>query len=111
MRDTGKRDEALQVLKNTLARHPNNRNCITALLTFSMEIWQTADAVEIAQQLVLLELDRPEFAALAARLRRQLPEGGRRTEVSARVVMRRSDSWDHSQRCDARGKHTSTDHP
>jgi tetratricopeptide (TPR) repeat protein len=72
LHDTGKPAEAREVLKNTLSRHPYDRDALMALVSYSMEAGQFADALDAARQLVALEPGRPEFARLVEQLTKQV---------------------------------------
>ncbi len=63
--------EALDVLKNTLARHPYDRDVLTALISYEIEAAQFSTALEYAERLVELEPDNAEVAAFVERLRRR----------------------------------------
>ncbi len=71
LHDTGRAGEARDVLKNTLARHPYDREVLTALISYEMEVAQFSTALEYAERLLELEPGNSEVAAFVERLRRQ----------------------------------------
>ena len=70
LHDTGKPAEARDVLKNTLARHPFDRDTLMAFASYAMEAGQFAEALDAAQRLTELEPDRPEFVRLVQELKK-----------------------------------------
>jgi predicted CXXCH cytochrome family protein len=67
----GDRDEAMSVLKNSLATHPNDRDTLTALINFSREAGDTSSALDYAERLARIFPDDPGLARLLQGLRRQ----------------------------------------
>lgn len=71
LHDTGKPEEAREVLKNTLARHPYDRQVLFALTSYEIEAGPAATALEYAQRLLELEPSNAQIAALIAHLKQQ----------------------------------------
>jgi predicted CXXCH cytochrome family protein len=64
-------DDAMAVLKENATRHPNNRDTLLALVSYSRDAGDFASALEYAQQLDRLVPGDPSLAALVENLRRQ----------------------------------------
>jgi predicted CXXCH cytochrome family protein len=72
LHDTGKPDDAISVLKNALARHPYDRNILTALANYQIERGNFGEALKSAELLQRLEPDNPDIARLLAFIRQNL---------------------------------------
>jgi predicted CXXCH cytochrome family protein len=71
LHDTGKQTEAINVLKNALARHPYHRDILWALASYQAEIQDYASALSQAELLHELEPARPDVSQLLDALRRR----------------------------------------
>ena len=60
--------------KPSLTKHPDNRDILLALVTFSRDAGDLAAALEYAEQLVRLAPDDRELASFVEDLRSQLKE-------------------------------------
>ena len=65
-------NDAIEVLKDSLARHPNDRETLVAIITFSRDAGNAATALEYAERLARMSPDDRGIAALIESLRRQL---------------------------------------
>jgi Flp pilus assembly protein TadD len=72
----GQLDEAMATLKNNLARHPNDRDTLLALVSFSRDSGDAKSALDYAQRLVPLMPADQGLAALIDALKRQVGSGG-----------------------------------
>lgn len=70
LNSAGRRDEAIAILKEGLAKHPNDRDTLAALINFSREAGDINSAVEYAERLARGS-PSPELARLIEELRRQ----------------------------------------
>ena len=77
LNSAGRPEEAMVALKENFARHPNDRDTLTALIAFSRDIGDVNAALEYAQQLARIAPTDRGLAALIDALRRQV-ESGRR---------------------------------
>jgi Flp pilus assembly protein TadD len=68
---SGKKAEALAVLKGTLAHHPNDRDTLLALISFSRDAGDVSSALHYAEQLARSAPGDPNLDGLIAELRRQ----------------------------------------
>jgi predicted CXXCH cytochrome family protein len=64
-------NDALAVLKKSLARHPNDRDTLQALITFSRDSGDVGSALEYAERLARIPPADPNLAGLIQDLRRQ----------------------------------------
>jgi Flp pilus assembly protein TadD len=71
LHSAGSKSEALAVLKESLARHPSDRDVLRALVGFSREDADPAAALEYAQQLARIAPSDPSVARLIEDLKRQ----------------------------------------
>lgn len=71
LHDTGKQNEATEVLKNALLREPYDRDLLSALISYEMEAGNFTAALERAELLDQLEPNNPEIAQLVAHLRKR----------------------------------------
>jgi Flp pilus assembly protein TadD len=71
LNSAGRRDEAIAVLKETLAKHPNDRDTLTALINFSREAGDISGALEYAERLGGTFPDDQALNRLIQELRRQ----------------------------------------
>lgn len=68
---SGRRAEAIQVLKDNLARHPADRDTLSALVSFNREAGDVTSALEYAKQLAKAEPNNGELRSLIETLRRE----------------------------------------
>ncbi len=66
---SGHRSDAIEVLKDNLARHPEDRDTLFALIGFSRDAGDAAAALQYAEQLARLEPTNAELKALIETLR------------------------------------------
>ena len=64
LHSAGRGDEAIAVLKESLARHPDDRDTLLALISFSRDAGDFATALEYAEQLARVAPDDPSLVAL-----------------------------------------------
>jgi predicted CXXCH cytochrome family protein len=72
----GRATEALSVLKQNLARHPDDRDTLQALIAFTRDAGDVAGALAYAEQLAQLEPDNRDLTELIRGLRRQAAKSG-----------------------------------
>jgi Flp pilus assembly protein TadD len=70
LHSAGRGNEAISVLKESLAKHPNDRDTLMALISFSRETGDISGALEYAERLARVS-PNPELARLIEELRRQ----------------------------------------
>jgi predicted CXXCH cytochrome family protein len=68
----GRSGEAVAVLKESLARHPGDRDTLQALMTFCRDVGDLASALDYAEQLARMMPNDVTLAAMINQLRRQL---------------------------------------
>jgi Flp pilus assembly protein TadD len=71
LHSAGRGNEAIVALKETLVRHPNDRDTLSALISFSRESGDISSALEYAERLERIAPDAPGLAGLIQDLRRQ----------------------------------------
>ena len=71
LHSAGRESESLNVLKQNLARHPDDRDTLQALMSFTRDAGDTAGALAYAEQLAQLEPDDQGLAHLIQDLRLQ----------------------------------------
>jgi tetratricopeptide (TPR) repeat protein len=71
LHSTGHNGEAIRELKENLTRHPNDRDTLLALVSFSRESGDISSALEYAERLALIAPDAPGLGGLIQDLRRQ----------------------------------------
>ena len=71
LHSTGHVGEAIAELKENLARHPNDRDTLLALISFSRETGDISSALEYAEKLAVITPDAPGLTGLIQDLRRQ----------------------------------------
>jgi predicted Zn-dependent protease len=71
LNSSGRGSEALNVLRQNLMRHPDDRDTLQALMTFTRDAGDAAGALAYAEQLARLEPDNRGLADLIQDLRRQ----------------------------------------
>lgn len=71
LHSAGRRDEANGVLKDLLARHPNDRDTLMALISFSREAGDLTGALEYAERAAQIFSNDAGLARLIQELRRQ----------------------------------------
>jgi len=71
LHSTGHVGEAITELKENLTRHPNDRDTLLALISFSRESGDISSALEYAERLALIAPDAPGLGGLIQDLRRQ----------------------------------------
>jgi tetratricopeptide (TPR) repeat protein len=72
LHSSGHADESLNVLKANLARHPDDRNTLMALVTFNRDAGDVDAALEYAEQLSRVIPNDPDLAQLSNDLRARL---------------------------------------
>ena len=72
LHSAGRQQEAIAYLKDSLAAHPQNRDIIMAIVSFSREAGDTATALQYAQQAASSAPDDPVIKGLVDELQRQL---------------------------------------
>jgi Tfp pilus assembly protein PilF len=72
LNSAGRGAEAMALLKETLVRHPNNRDTLLALISFTRDAGETATALEYAEQLAKAFPGDSSVTALVEDLRRRL---------------------------------------
>jgi tetratricopeptide (TPR) repeat protein len=68
---TGRRAEAIQALKDNLARHPADRDTLSALVSFNRDARDFASALLYAEQLLQADPNNAELKSLVETLRRE----------------------------------------
>jgi predicted CXXCH cytochrome family protein len=68
---TGRRAEAIQALKDNLARHPADRDTLSALVSFNRDARDFASALLYAEQLLQADPNNAELKSLIETLRRE----------------------------------------
>jgi predicted Zn-dependent protease len=76
LNSAGRTGEAIAVLKDGLARHPDDRDILTALATFNRDAGDPAAALSYAEQLARLAPDDIGVTQLVESLRRQVEKAG-----------------------------------
>jgi Flp pilus assembly protein TadD len=66
-----RRDEAIKVLKDNLSRHPEDRETLNALVSFSREAGDSGAALGYAERLARLDPGNDELNALIETLRKE----------------------------------------
>ncbi len=69
-------NEAITVLKDSLVRHPGDRDTLSALISFSREAGDLRSALDYAERLAQIEPDDANLTRLIKELRRQVGEPG-----------------------------------
>jgi predicted CXXCH cytochrome family protein len=72
LHSAGRIDESIEVLKKNLARHPDDRETMSALVTFSRDAGNIGAALEYAEQLSRLAPNDRELTRLTNELRARL---------------------------------------
>ena len=72
LHSAGRRNEARSVLRESLARHPDDRDTLLALVTFSRDAGDIAAALDYAEQLARMTPGDVNLDALISNLRRQV---------------------------------------
>jgi predicted CXXCH cytochrome family protein len=71
MHSAGRQQEAIAYLKDSLTGHPENRDIILAIVSFSREAGDNATALQYAEQAARMAPDDPAVKGLVDELRRQ----------------------------------------
>jgi tetratricopeptide (TPR) repeat protein len=71
LHSAGRRQEAIIYLKDSLAGHPENRDIVLALISFSREAGDAATALQFAEQAIKIAPDDLTVKSLVEALRRQ----------------------------------------
>jgi Flp pilus assembly protein TadD len=71
LQSAGRKDEAMTILKDSLTRHPDDRDTLLALVTFNRDAGNIGAALEYAERLVRIAPNDPGLAALLEDLRRR----------------------------------------
>jgi predicted CXXCH cytochrome family protein len=72
LHSSGHVDESMKILKESLARHPNDRESLLALVTFNRDSGDIGAALEYAEQLSRITPNDPDLTRLADDLRERL---------------------------------------
>ena len=72
LHSAGRKDEALALLKEILARHPDDRESLEALISFNRDAGDFAAALEYAERLARIAPNAPGLTAVIEGLRRQI---------------------------------------
>jgi predicted CXXCH cytochrome family protein len=72
LHSAGLQPEAIAQLKKSLAEHPDNRDIIMAIVSFSREAGDTSIALQYAEQLAKIAPDDPAVRSIVEELRRQV---------------------------------------
>ena len=72
LHSAGRSNEAIAILKENLVRHPNDRDTLLALISFSRESGDISSALEYAERLQQIVPDAPGLTGLIQDLRRQV---------------------------------------
>jgi predicted CXXCH cytochrome family protein len=72
LHSAGQRDEAMAVLKKTLAAHPNDRDTLLALIAYSRDSGDISGALAYANQLAQIGLEDSNLKTLVETLKRQI---------------------------------------
>jgi Flp pilus assembly protein TadD len=72
LHSAGHVDDAMAVLKVSLARHPGDRDTLLALMSFSRDAGNFATALDYAEQLARVVPGEPGLSGLIETLRRQI---------------------------------------
>ena len=72
LHSSGRIDESMKVLKENLARHPNDRETLLALATFSRDAGDIGTALQYADQLSRLAPNDRDLARFTDELRARL---------------------------------------
>jgi predicted CXXCH cytochrome family protein len=72
LHSAGRRDEAITVLKDVVTRHPDDRNTLLALVSYSRDAGDFGTALEYAERLARVAPGDPNLPALIETLRRQI---------------------------------------
>ena len=71
LHSAGRGNEAMAALKENLIRHPNDRDTLSALISFSRESGDLNSALDYAERLQRITPDGPGLTGLIQDLRRQ----------------------------------------
>jgi Flp pilus assembly protein TadD len=71
LHSSGRGSDAMTVLKKNLARHPGDRDTLLALINFSRDAGDNANALSYAEQLARIEPTNSDLADMIQDLRRQ----------------------------------------
>jgi len=72
LHSAGRWQEAIAYLKDSLAAHPETRDIVMAIVSFSREAGDTATALQYAEQAARIAPDDPAVKGLVNELRRQI---------------------------------------
>jgi Flp pilus assembly protein TadD len=72
LNSTGRSNDAMIVLKDGLARHPANRDILSALVAFNRDAGDLVSSLEYAERLARLAPDNHNLANFVEELRRQI---------------------------------------
>jgi len=71
LHSAGRADDAMTVLKQSLGRHPDDRDTLQALITFSRDAGDVGAALAYAEQVARMTPDDRDLTSLVQDLRRQ----------------------------------------
>jgi Flp pilus assembly protein TadD len=74
LHSSGRIDDSMKVLKENLARHPNDRDAMLALVTFSRDAGDISAALEYAEQLSRIAPNDRDVTRLTNDLRARLKQ-------------------------------------
>jgi Flp pilus assembly protein TadD len=72
LHSTGRQQEAIAYLKDSLTAHPDDRDIIMAIISFSREAGDTATSLQYAEQAARIAPDDPAVRGMVEELRRQI---------------------------------------
>jgi hypothetical protein len=73
LHSAGQRQEAIIYLKDSLAGHPDNREIMLAIVSFSREAGDSVTALQYAEQAIKISPEDLTIRSLVEELRRQTP--------------------------------------
>jgi Flp pilus assembly protein TadD len=73
LHSAGRPQDAITYLRDSLIGHPENRDIIMAIVSFSREAGDTATALQYAERAIKIAPDDPAIRTLVEQLRRQAP--------------------------------------
>jgi tetratricopeptide (TPR) repeat protein len=76
LHDTGRPEQALDVLHASVARHPSDRDTLSLLGSYALAAGRQDEARTHAERLMAIDPTSPEARALVEQLRARPPEGG-----------------------------------
>ncbi|OIQ72797.1 beta-barrel assembly-enhancing protease [mine drainage metagenome] len=74
LNSSGQGDQAMAVLKEGLARHPGDRDILSALIAFNRAVGDNGSALAYAERLAAIMPDDRNLATLIQQLREAMPK-------------------------------------